>query len=159
MSLKECLIDCSKGDALGFFWLMYCLRCKSKGILKSLCTFLMCRSANAHGGYVGPGAEFASRPSLPHGLHGVFISRYAKIGYDCRIYQNVTIGEVDGQAPRIGDGVLIGAGAIIVGGINIGSYSRIGAGAVISRDIPAGTTAVASGTRLIIVADKEGTQV
>ena len=59
---------------------------------------------------MGPGAVFEGRPSLPHGLHGVFISRFAVIGPRCRIYQNVTIGEIDRKAPRIGADCLIGAG-------------------------------------------------
>ena len=155
MGLKEHLTDYSRGDSLGFFWLMYRLRLRARGPLKSLFTFLMCRSAHRHGGYVGPGAEFQSRPSLPHGLHGVFISRHARIGSGCRIYQNVTIGEVDGRAPHIGDGVLIGAGAVMIGGIRVGSGARIGAGALICADVPAGATAVAPGARLVIKPEKE----
>lgn len=149
MALKEILTDFSRGDFLGFFWLMYGLREKTGGVLRSAFTYLMCRSAHRHGGYVGPGAVFEDRPSLPHGLHGVFISRHARIGRGCRIYQNVTIGEVDGRGPNIGEGCLIGAGAVIVGGISIGAGARIGAGAVVSFDVPEGATVVARHPRLI----------
>nr|WP_243425994.1 hypothetical protein [Flavonifractor plautii] len=62
---------------------MYRLRRNTKHrLVRSLCTYLMCRSAHRHGGYVGPGAEFDSPPVLPHGLHGVFISRYAVVCQD-----------------------------------------------------------------------------
>ena len=100
-------------------------------------------------GYVGPGAEFESPPVLPHGLHGVFISRYAVVGARCKIYQNVTIGEVDGKAPTIGPDCLIGAGAVLVGDIRVGRNVRIGAGAVVCRDIPDGSTVVAPPSRIL----------
>ena len=89
-------------------------------------------------------------PSLPHGLHGIYISRYASIGSGCRIYQNVTIGEVNGRAPRIGDGCLIGAGAVLVGDIRVGNYAKIGAGAVVSADVPDYATVVAQSPRVIL---------
>ena len=87
--------------------------------------------------------------SLPHGLHGVYISRDARIGSGCRIYQNVTIGEVEGRAPQIGRNCLIGAGAVVVGGIRIGDGVKIGAGAVVHTDVPAGSTVVAPPPRII----------
>ena len=89
-------------------------------------------------------------PSLPHGLHGIYISRYASIGPGCRIYQNVTIGEVNGRAPRIGEGCLIGAGAVLVGDIQVGPGARIGAGAAVSTDVPPGATVVAQPPRVIM---------
>ena len=89
-------------------------------------------------------------PSLPHGLHGIYISRYASIGAGCRIYQNVTIGEVDGRAPQIGDGCLIGAGAVLIGGIRVGDGARVGAGAVVCTDVPEGCTVVAQPSRVIV---------
>ena len=87
---------------------------------------------------------------LPHGLHGIYISRYARIGADCCIYQNVTIGEVDRAAPQIGDHCLIGAGAVLVGGITVGHYAKIGAGAVVCFDVPAHATVVAQQPRVIV---------
>lgn len=112
-------------------------------------TFLLNRMAHRRGGYIGNGAVFRGLPVLPHGLHGVFISRYAKIGRGCWIYQNVTTGEVDRAAPEIGDGCLIGAGAVIVGGVKIGDRVKIGAGAVVSFDVPDGCTVVAQPPRVI----------
>lgn len=143
MQARAWLTDVSRGDSLRFFWLMYRLRSRAPRPFRSVFTWLMCRSAHRHGGYVGPGAVFEGKPSLPHGLHGVFISRYARIGAGCRIYQNVTIGEVSGKAPVIGEGCLIGAGAVIVGGVTVGDGARIGAGAVVRRNLSPGCTAVA----------------
>lgn len=144
------LTDVSRGDSLRFFWLLYRLRRRiSFRPLRAGLTFLMCRSAHRHGGYIGPGAVFHGVPSLPHGLHGIFISRYAVIGAHCRIYQNVTIGEVGHKAPVIEEGCQIGAGAVLIGDIHIGSHAKIGAGAVISHDIPSGCTAVAQPPRII----------
>lgn len=134
----------SKGDSLFFFWKLFRLRGRTKQpLLRQVLTFFLNRAAHRHGGYIGNGAAFHGVPILPHGLHGVFISRYAKIGRDCWIYQNVTIGEVDRAAPEIGDCCLIGAGAVIVGGIKIGSHVKIGAGAVVCQDIPDFATVVA----------------
>ncbi len=151
MSMREAITDYSKGDGLRFFWAMFRRRerCKSK-LGRDILTFLLSRSAHRHGGYIGNGAKIAAVPSLPHGLHGVYISRYASVGKGCRIYQNVTIGEVGGKAPRIGDGCFIGAGAVIVGDIDIGKNVKIGAGAVVFTDVPDGATVVAPAPRIII---------
>lgn len=144
MSLRQSLTDFSRGDGLRLFWRLFFLRNRIKaGPARSVLTFVLGRMAQRHGGYIGPGATFGSIPSLPHGIHGVYISRFASLGRDCRIYQNVTIGEVHGKAPRIGDRCLIGAGAVIVGGITIGDDVRIGAGTVVRTDLPAGCTVTA----------------
>ena len=148
--MMEWLREFSKGDSLYLFWWLFRRRDRTKNHLsQQVLTFLLNRIARRHGGYVGNGAVFRGIPVLPHGLHGVFISRYAKIGRDCWIYQNVTIGEVDRAAPEIGDRCLIGAGAVIVGGIKIGSNVKIGAGAVVSADVPDGCTVVAQPPRVM----------
>lgn len=71
------------------------------------------------------------------------------IGKDCWIYQNVTIGESNRKAPVIGDGCLIGAGAVIVGDVRIGNHVKIGAGAVVNIDIADGCTVVAQPPRIM----------
>lgn len=150
MSVRELLVDWSKGDRLHRFWRLYRLRSRARHKLtRDFWTFLLNRSAQRHGGYVGPGAVILEPPLLPHGLHGVYISRYATIGAGCRIYQNVTIGEVNGKAPVVGAGCLIGAGAVLVGDIRIGDHVKIGAGTVVSQDIPAGCTVVAPPPRIL----------
>lgn len=151
MSFGDWITDCSKGDGLRFFWAMFRARERCRGRLaRRILTFFLNRSAHRHGGYVGNGAKIAAVPSLPHGLHGVYISRYASVGSGCRIYQNVTIGEVDGKAPRIGSGCFIGAGAVIVGDIDVGNNAKIGAGAVVFADVPEGATVVAQPPRVIL---------
>lgn len=143
MSIRRKIIDYSRGDNLGCFWRLYRMQKQAKeGIWRDVLTFLMSRCAHRHGGYIGPDTVIKGGLSLPHGLHGIFISRYARIGEDCRIYQNVTIGEVDKKAPVIGDHCLIGAGAVIIGGVKIGNHVKIGAGAVVSADVPEGSTVV-----------------
>lgn len=85
---------------------------------------------------IGPGVR------LYHG-HGLVINDRSVIGHSVALRQGVTIGSaVDGgPCPVIGDGVEIGAGAIIIGGIMIGDGAKIGAGAVVVRDVPAGAVA------------------
>ena len=150
MSFRENIIDHSKGNDLRHFWRLFRQREKMQSkLMRDILTFRLNRCAARHGGYVGPGAIIRGIPSLPHGLHGLFISRYAELGASCRIYQNVTIGEVNGAAPIIGDGCLIGAGSVLIGNIKIGSGVRIGAGAVVFTDIPDGCTVVARSPRVI----------
>ncbi len=149
MGIRSGIIDYSRGNDLTFFFCLYRKQQKSRGMVRDILTFFMSRSAHRHGGYIGPDAVIRGKPSLPHGLHGVFISRYAQVGVNCRIYQNVTIGEVDRKAPVIGDDCLIGAGAVILGGIQIGNHVKIGAGAVVCKDVPDGCTVVSQEPRII----------
>jgi serine O-acetyltransferase len=96
------------------------------------------------------GVTFLSPPVLPHGLKGIVIHRDAVLGNNVVILQNVTIGQRnnDGHCV-IGDNVLIGAGAIILGAVKIGDNAQIGAGAVVVHDIPEGATAVGNPARII----------
>jgi len=150
MSIRRRIIEYSRGNSLTWFWRFYRWQKVAKHLFSSdVFTFFMSRSAHRHGGYVGPDTVFQGIPSLPHGLHGIFISRYAVIGKGCWIYQNVTIGEVNGKAPVIGDSCFIGAGAVIVGDIRIGNNVKIGAGAVVSTDIAEGCTVVSQPPRVI----------
>ena len=151
MQLRYALINAAKGDHLSFFWMLYRLwqRAHTR-IWRGVLSFLLLRSARRHGGYIGPSAVIHGRPALPHGLHGVFISQYAEIGENCRIYQNVTIGEVSGLAPYIGPNCCIGAGAVLVGGIRVGRGVKVGAGAVVARDIPDHCTVVAQPPRISV---------
>lgn len=96
------------------------------------------------------GARFASPPHLPHGLNGIIISHNAVIGYNCTIFHQVTIGEGKNGAPTIGDHVLIGAGAKLIGGIRIGNHAKIGAGCVVAKDVPDGATVVLAEPKILI---------
>ena len=91
----------------------------------------------------------------PHGLSGIFISAAATIAENCIIFQNVTIGSntIKGHkregAPSIGEGVMIGANAVVIGAVTVGKNARIGAGCAVTKDVPAGATAVSSSIRII----------
>lgn len=108
-----------------------------------------------HAASISIDAEIASSLILPHGVSGIFISQSAKIGRDCVVFQQVTIGantirdSKSFGAPTIGDAVYIGAGAKIIGRVNVGNNARIGANAVIVKDVPENTLAVIPETRLI----------
>lgn len=150
MGIRRKVIDYSRGNDLGGFWRLYEWQKKAgDGIWRDVLTFMMSRCAHRHGGYVGPDTVIKGNLTLPHGLHGVFLSRYAEIGENCWIYQNVTIGEVNRKVPVIGDNCLIGAGAVIVGDVKIGNGVKIGAGAVVSVDVPDGCTVVSQPVRMI----------
>ena len=154
MGMRERIMDYSLGNHLRLYWRLFRRRERTRSrLLSDALTFLLNRMAHRRGGYIGRGAQIAGIPSLPHGLHGIYISRYASIGANCRIYQNVTIGEVAGRAPTVGDGCLIGAGAVLVGGIRIGDGARIGAGAAVSADVPPGATVVSQPARVLLAGE------
>jgi len=97
---------------------------------------------------------------LPH-LNGIYIHGSVTIGENCTILQQVTIGanehKIDyKKAPKIGNRVYIGAGAKIIGGIVIGDDVRIGANAVVTKNIPAGMTVVGYNKVLELKAEREG---
>lgn len=150
MNIRGWIIDYSRGDNLVNFWRLYWFKQKLKNkAVKKIITFILSRCAHRHGGYIGADTVFNDIPMLPHGLHGIFVSRFAVIGKNCCIYQNVTIGEVNRKAPVIGNNCLIGAGAIIIGDIKIGNNVKIGAGAVVTSNIPDNCTVVSQPARII----------
>ena len=107
------------------------------------------RNACSLGTALNKGASFASIPNLPHGITGIFVSHSAKIGENCTILQNVTIGSSKKKAPIIGNNCVIGAGAVIIGGITIGDNCNIGANATVFKDVPSNTTVVCQPPRYI----------
>ena len=105
---------------------------------------------------LGFGAVFDTPPYLQHGLNGIIISPFAKLGKNCIINQQVTIAHNDQcLAPTIGDRCIIGAGAKIIGNIKIGDYVKIGANCVVVKDIPDNCTAVGVPARIIFHQEKE----
>ncbi len=90
--------------------------------------------------------------------YGIVIHSAASIGERVTIMQNVTIGAKRGsyQAPRIGDGVYIGAGAILLGDISVGADAVVGAGAVVLKDVPPGVTVVGNPARPIAAKTPSG---
>lgn len=115
--MKEAFSNFVRGINVKRWWWFYQHAQTSSSFFKSIYTALYMRMASTNGGYVGRETIFCGMPILPHGFHGVHISRGAVIGRDVTIYQNVTIGATKEGAPKIGNNVLIGAGAIIVGGV------------------------------------------
>jgi serine O-acetyltransferase len=98
---------------------------------------------------IAPQATLGRRLMLPH-PNGVVIHEEAVIGDDCMIMQQVTVGMIgEGQVPIVGNNVYVGAGAKIIGKVTIGDGARIGANAVVTRDVPPGWTAVGVPARLI----------
>ena len=109
---------------------------------------------------IHPGAIIGRNFFIDHGF--VVIGETAEIGDDVTIYQHVTLGgtnPADGVAgkrhPTIGDGVIIGSGAALLGPIEIGARARIGANAVVTRDVPEGATMVGIPARSTLVAAEQ----
>lgn len=99
---------------------------------------------------IHPSAKIGTSVFLDHAT-GIVVGAFVEIGDEVTIMQNVTVGRRDasaGGAPRIGRGVLLSTGATILGDISVGHFARIGAGALVTEDVPAGCTAVGVPTRL-----------
>jgi len=94
---------------------------------------------------IHPGATIGRRFFIDHGM-GVVIGETTEIGDDCLLYQGVTLGGTSSKAekrhPTLGRGVVVGAGAKVLGNIKIGNYSKIGAGSVVVNDVPEHATVV-----------------
>jgi serine O-acetyltransferase len=105
---------------------------------------------------IHPGAEIGRNFFIDHGF--VVIGETATIGDDVTIYQQVTLGgtnPTDGtpgkRHPTIGDGVIIGSGAQVLGPIHLGARARIGANAVVTKDVPPDATMVGIPARSTLV--------
>jgi serine O-acetyltransferase len=94
---------------------------------------------------IHPGATIGRRFFIDHGM-GVVIGETAEVGDDVMIYHDVTLGGRSlartKRHPTIGDGVVIGAGARVLGPVVVGAGAQIGANAVVVRDVPAGAVVV-----------------
>ena len=101
---------------------------------------------------IHPSAKIGKRLLIDHGA-GVVIGETAEIGDDCTIFQGVTLGgtgkECGKRHPTLKNGVFVGAGAKILGNIQIGSNAKIGANAVVLTDVPEGATAVGVPARVV----------
>ncbi|WP_114652836.1 serine O-acetyltransferase [Polynucleobacter necessarius] len=102
---------------------------------------------------IHPGAKIGRRVFLDHGL-GIVIGETTEIGDDCTIYQGVTLGGTSlykgvKRHPTLGKGVVISAGAKVLGGFTVGDGARVGSNAVVLKEIPAGATAVGIPARIL----------
>ena len=106
---------------------------------------------------IHPGATIGRRFFIDHGM-GVVIGETAEIGDDVTLYHGVTLGGTSWQEgkrhPTLGNGVIVGAGAKILGPIHIGDNAKIGSNAVVVKDVPAGATAAGIPARILDEAKK-----
>ena len=116
---------------------------------------------------IHPGAEIGCCFVIDHGA-GVVVGETAEIGDNVTLYHDVTLGgvapSVDSAAqvgikrhPTLGNGVIVGSGAQILGPITVGDDARVGANAVVTQDVPAGVTAVGIPAKIIMPRDKSKT--
>jgi serine O-acetyltransferase len=89
---------------------------------------------------------------------GVVVGETSEVGDDVTLYQGVTLGGTSlkkgKRHPTIGDGVIIGSGAQVLGPLNVGSGARIGANAVVLQDVPQGATMVGIPAKIVMGRDK-----
>lgn len=101
---------------------------------------------------IHPGATIGQRVFIDHGM-GVVIGETAVIGDDCTLYHGVTLGGTSWRKgkrhPTLEPGVVIGAGAKVLGPVTIGREAKIGSNAVVVKDVPAGATAVGIPARIL----------
>ncbi|MBK6854840.1 MAG: serine O-acetyltransferase [Burkholderiales bacterium] len=102
---------------------------------------------------IHPGATIGRRVFIDHGM-GVVIGEMAEVGDGCTIYQGVTLGGtslVKGakRHPTLEAGVIVGAHACVLGGFTVGQGARVGSGAVVTKPVPPGATAVGNPARII----------
>lgn len=135
---RQFVVDSTRGSRLGKLRRLYYIKRADAFNNASMGTHMNC------------GAQFATSPNLPHGLNGIIVSHNAVIGANCTIFHQVTIGEGKGGAPTIGDNVLIGAGAKIIGNVHIGNNVKIGAGCIVACDVPDGATVVMGHPRIFV---------
>lgn len=101
---------------------------------------------------IHPGATIGRRVFIDHGM-GVVVGETAEIGDGCTLYHGVTLGGTTWNKgkrhPTLGRGVVIGAGAKILGPITIGENAKVGSNAVVVKDVPPGATAVGIPARIL----------
>lgn len=101
---------------------------------------------------IHPGSKIGRRFFIDHGM-GVVIGETAEIGDDCTLYHGVTLGGTawrkEKRHPTLGNNVVVGAGAKILGPITIGDNARVGSNSVVVRDVPAGATVVGIPGRIV----------
>lgn len=113
-------------------------------------------SRAATGIEIHPGAEIGDGLFVDHGM-GVVIGETSVIGDDCHLYQGVTLGGTSTKRakrhPTLGKAVVVGAGAKIIGAVNIGNGAKIGAGSVVVTNVPPNATVVGVPGHIVAYAD------
>lgn len=107
---------------------------------------------------IHPGAQIGRRFFIDHGM-GIVIGETAEVGDDVTLYQGVTLGGTSWNKgkrhPTLEDGVVVGAGAKVLGPFTVGAGAKIGSNAVVTKAVPAGATAVGIPGRIIVKTDEE----
>ncbi|MGX5218476.1 MULTISPECIES: serine O-acetyltransferase [Pseudomonas] len=107
---------------------------------------------------IHPGARIGRRFFIDHGM-GIVIGETAEIGNDVTLYQGVTLGGTSWNKgkrhPTLEDGVVVGAGAKVLGPFTVGAGAKIGSNAVVTKEVPAGATAVGIPGRIIVKDDSD----
>src|SRR5690349_22277856 len=108
---------------------------------------------------IHPGATIGRRVFIDHGM-GVVIGETAEIGDDCTLYHGVTLGGVSWDKgkrhPTLGKGVVVGAGAKILGPFIVGDGAKVGSNSVVVKAVPAGATVVGIPARIVEHSSAEG---
>ncbi len=106
---------------------------------------------------IHPGATIGRRVFIDHGM-GVVIGETAEIGDDCTLYHGVTLGGVSWNQgkrhPTLGKGVVVGAGAKILGPLTVGDGAKVGSNSVVVKPVPPGATVVGIPARVVEAASK-----
>ena len=122
--------------------------------LKFIARWISQRSRHKTGIEIHPGATIGKGLFIDHGM-GVVIGETTVIGDNCTIYQNVTLGgtgkDTGKRHPTLGNNVLVGSGAKVLGPFTVGDNARIAAGAVVLSEVPANATAVGVPARVVKV--------
>lgn len=120
--------------------------------MKFIARYLSQRARHKTGIEIHPAAQIGNGFVIDHGM-GVVIGETTVIGDNCILYQGVTLGgtgkEHGKRHPTLGNNVLVGSGAKILGPVKIGDNARIAAGAVVLNDVPADSTAVGVPARIV----------
>jgi len=102
---------------------------------------------------IHPGATIGRRFFIDHGM-GVVIGETTEIGDDVLLYQGVTLGGTSSKQekrhPTLGRGVVVGAGAKVLGNITLGNYAKVGAGSVVVNDVPDHATVVGIPGKIVV---------
>lgn len=103
---------------------------------------------------IHPGAKIGRRFFIDHGM-GVVIGETCEIGDDCILFQGVTLGgtgkEKGKRHPTLGNNVLVATGAKVLGSITLGDNSKVGAGSVVLKDVPANATVVGIPGKVVVL--------
>lgn len=115
------------------------------------------RSRKKTGIEIHPGAKIGKNLFIDHGM-AVVIGETAEIGDNCHMYHNITLGGTGNEKekkrhPTIGNNVIIGTGATILGPVTIGDNAKIGAGAIVLNNVPKNATVVGLPAKVIKIND------